>query len=150
MLRNGEDVYTKLQRIAEIAKKDKRVKFTSLAHLLNPKLLKDSFQKLNPHGAPGSDGVTMEMYRGNLDENIDSLWLELRNGKYRATSVRRKYIPKTDGKMRPLGIPTVKDRVVQRAVAEIIQSIFEPYFCGLSYGFRPERSAHDAMEELRK
>lgn len=150
MLRNGKSVSTKLQRIAELAKQDKRLKFTSLAHLLTPSFLKESFKSLNPHAAPGVDGMTMEAYRGSLDANIDALWQELRGGKYRATSVRRVHIPKGNGKLRPLGIPTVKDRTVQRAVAEIIQTIYEPYFCGFSYGFRPGRSAHDALEDLRK
>jgi RNA-directed DNA polymerase len=150
MPRNGKSVSTGLQRIAEIAKQDSRLKFTSLAHLLTPSYLKESFKGLNRHAAPGIDGITMEDFRGNLDVNIDLLWQELRGGKYRATSVRRVHIPKGNGKLRPLGIPTVKDRTVQRAVADIIQTIYEPYFCNLSYGFRPGRSAHDALEDLRK
>lgn len=149
MHRNGNDVSTKLQRIAELAKQDQRMKFTSLAHLLTPQFLKEQFGKLNPHGAPGSDGVTMEAFRANLDANIEALWLELRNGTYRATSVRRVFIPKANGKQRPLGIPTVKDRVVQRSVAELISTIYEPFFEAHSFGFRPGRSAHDALEELR-
>lgn len=107
MLRNGEDVSTKLQRIAELAKQDKRLKFTSLAHLLTPELLKGSFKKMNQHAAPGVDGVTMEEYRGDLETNVELLWRELREGEYRATSVRRTYIPKGNGNLRPLGIPTV-------------------------------------------
>lgn len=150
MRRNGSDVSTKLERIAELAKQDKRLKFTSLAHLLTPAFLKESFGKLNPHGAPGSDGVSMEGFRSNLDSEIDALWQELRGGTYRATSVRRVFIPKAAGKLRPLGIPTVKDRTVQRAVGEILSTIYEPYFLDLSYGFRPGRSAHDALESLRK
>lgn len=150
MLRNGKDVYTKLQRIADLAKQDEEIKFTSLAHLLTPGLLKDCFLKLNQKGAPGPDGVTMSEYKANLDQNIESLWLELRTGKYRATAVRRVYIPKADGKQRPLGIPTVKDRIVQRAVGEILTAIYEPYFCECSYGFRPGRSCHDALENLRE
>jgi RNA-directed DNA polymerase len=149
MLRNGSTVSTKLQRIAELAKKDTKIKFTSLAHLLSPELLKESFLKLNKYGAPGADEITMEEFRMNLDANVETLWLELRSGKYRASPVRRTYIPKVDGKQRPLGIPTVKDRVVQRATAEIISKIYEPYFCENSFGFRPGRSAHDALEELR-
>lgn len=150
MPRNGDYVSPQLQRIAELAKQDRRLKFTSLAHLLTPSFLKEAFKSLNPHAAAGVDGMTMEAFRGDLDRHIDALWQELRGGKYRATSVRRTYIPKGGGKLRPLGIPTVKDRTVQRAVGEIIQTIYEPYFCGLSYGFRPGRSAHDALEELRK
>src|SRR3974390_986465 len=89
MHRNGDDVSTKLQRIAELAQKDKRMKFTSLAHLLTPEFLKTNFQKLNQHGAPGADGVTIQEFKANLDSNIEALWLELRKGQYRAPSVRR-------------------------------------------------------------
>lgn len=149
MLRNGEIVSTKLMRIAEIASQDKRIRFTSLAHMLTPELLKDSFNKLNQKAAPGVDGETVEAFGADLNANIDALWLELRTDKYRASDVRRTYIPKTDGKLRPLGIPTVKDRVVQRAVNEILSAIYEPYFENLSYGFRKGRSTHDALEALR-
>lgn len=149
MHRNGEDVFTKLQRIAALAKRDKEVKFTSLAHLLTPEMLRTSFLKLNQKGSPGLDGVTMSEYKLNLDENIDALWMELRMGKYRASAVRRVFIPKAGGKQRPLGIPTVKDRIVQRAVCEILKVIYEPYFCDSSYGFRPGRSCHQALEHLR-
>jgi RNA-directed DNA polymerase len=150
MHRNGNDVSTKLQRIAELAQKDKRMKFTSLAHLLTPEFLKENFQKLNQHGAPGADGVTVREFKENLDTNIEALWLDLRKGRYRAPSVRRAFIPKKDGKLRPLGITNVSDRIVQRSVAELISTIYEPYFYDHSYGFRPKRSAHDALEELRK
>lgn len=149
MLSNGKDVSTKLQRIAEISKQDNRIRFTSLAHLLTPAHLKASFSKLNKFGAPGEDGVTMEAFGANLDGNIEDLWLKVRQGKYQASSVRRKYIPKANGDLRPLGIPTVKDRTLQRAVSEIVSTIYEPYFKDFSYGFRPGRSCHDALEKLR-
>lgn len=149
MRRNRKYVSTKLRRIVELAKKDKQVKFTSLAHHLTPEFLKESFLSLNRKAAPGVDGVTMEEFREELDANIETLWTMLKEGEYRATSVRRKYIPKSDGKLRPLGIPTVRDRVVQRATGEIIGAVYEPYFCDCSYGFRPGRSAHDALESLR-
>lgn len=147
--RNGERAETKLQRIAELAKRDRKVTFTSLAHLLTPEFLKESFEKLNPHGAPGTDGVTMEEFRMDLEANVETLWYELRTGKYRPEPVRRVYIPKGNGKERPLGIPAVRDRTVQRAAGEILNAIYEPYFCECSYGFRPGRSAHDALEDLR-
>ena len=140
---------TKLERIAIKAKEDQKERLTSLAHLLTPALLKASFEALNRHAAPGVDGVTMEAFRDNLDAEIDSLWLELRAGRYRASPVRRTYIPKGNGKLRPLGVPTVRDRTVQRAVATILGAVYEPYFCDFSYGFRPGRSAHDALESLR-
>jgi RNA-directed DNA polymerase len=149
MHRNGESVSTQFQRIAALAQQDKQVKFTSLAHLLTPGFLKDSFHKLNKHGAPGADGITVEAFKANLDAEIEALWRDLRFGNYRATPVRRVYIPKANGKMRPLGIPTVRDRTVQRAVADILNLIYEPYFLDFSYGFRPQRSCHGALEDLR-
>jgi RNA-directed DNA polymerase len=122
----------------------------SLAHLLTPEFLTECFMKLNQYGAPGPDGVTMEEFTEKLEANIAALHNDLQQGRYRATSVRRVYIPKANGKLRPLGIPTVRDRVVQRAVAEILGRIYEPYFIEHSYGFRPRRSCHDAIAELRR
>jgi len=148
-LRAVKDVSPELQRIAFKAKQDKRVRFTSLAHLLTPDFLKANFQKLNRHGAPGPDGVTMEAFRDTLDAEIDGVWRDLRTGRYRASPVRRVYIPKANGKLRPLGVPTVRDRTVQRAVADLSGTVYEPYFKDFSYGFRPGRSTHDALEALR-
>jgi len=148
-LRTTQDVSPHLQRIAFKAKQDKKVRFTSLAHLLTPDFLKVSFNKLNRHGAPGPDGVTMEAFESNLDAEIDTVWQELRAGRYRASPVRRVYIPKANGKRRPLGVPTVRDRTVQRAVGSLIGAVYEPYFKDFSHGFRPGRSTHDALESLR-
>lgn len=150
MHRNETGLSTKLQRIEELAEKDQNMRFTSLAHLLNPEMLRMSFKKLNQHGAAGVDGITVKEYREYLGINTEALHKELKSGKYRAASVRRVYIPKADGKLRPLGIPTVKDRIVQRAVGEIISRIYEPYFIDDSYGFRPKRSCHDAIKALKK
>jgi RNA-directed DNA polymerase len=150
MHRNEESLSTKLHRIDELAKNDQSMKFTSLAHLLNEEMLTVSYKRLNRRGAPGVDGVTIRGFGENIEENIRALHEELKSGKYRATSVRRVYIPKANGKERPIGIPTVKDRIVQRAVAEIIGAIYEPYFIEHSYGFRPGRSCHDAIRELKR
>lgn len=150
MRRNEESLSTKLRRIDELAEKDQRVRFTSLAHLLNEEMLTDSYKKLNRKGAPGTDGVSIGGFGEQLEENIKTLYEELKSGTYRATSVRRVYIPKANGKQRPIGIPTVKDRIVQRSVAEIIGAIYEPYFIEHSYGFRPGRSCHDAIRELKR
>ena len=149
MLRNAEDVFTKLQRIEALAKQDVKLKFTSLAHLLTPELLQNALEKLNKHGAPGIDGITVKEFAEKAEENIQTLHRELKEMKYRASNVRRVYIPKSNGKVRPLGIPTVKDRVVQSAMATIIQTIYEPYFMDVSYGFRPGRSTHDALEAIK-
>jgi RNA-directed DNA polymerase len=150
MHRNEEDVFTKLRRIEELAKRDVKTKFTSIAHLLNPELLNHAFKELNKHGAPGVDGVTVEQFLQDADTNIEIIHQELKEKRYRAESVRRAYIPKVNGKLRPLGIPTVKDRIVQRAAAIIIEKIYEPYFVDISFGFRPNRSAHDALEKIRE
>jgi len=147
--RISTDVSTKLLRIAEIAKNDKQVKFTSLAHLLTPAFLKQSFKELNAKGAAGTDGVTMEGFSSRLDAETERLWGELSMGQYRSHPVRRVYIPKADGKQRPLGIPAVRDRTVQRAVCKILSAIYEADFSPVSYGFRPKRSTHDALETLR-
>jgi len=148
-LRTETDVSPQLQRIAFKAKQDKRVRFTSLAHLLTPDFLKASFKKLNRHGAPGPDEVTMEAFGFNLDAEIGDVCQDLRTGRYRASPVRRVYIPKANGKHRPLGVPTVRDRMVQRAVGDLIGTVYEPYFKDFSHGFRPGRSTHDALESLR-
>jgi RNA-directed DNA polymerase len=150
MHRNEEGVFTKLRRIEDLAKQDVKIKFTSLAHLLNQELLEYSLKGLNKHGAPGIDGITVSQYAQNAHANIEALYQELKEGKYRATSVRRAYIPKANGKLRPLGIPTVKDRIVQNAAGKIIEKIYEPYFMDVSFGFRPGRSAHDALETIRE
>ena len=150
MLRNETDVFTKLQRIETVAREDVTLKFTSLAHLLTPEFLMHFFEHMNQKGAPGVDGVTIDDFAKTAKENIETLHQELKEQRYRADNVRRVYIPKTDGKLRPLGIPSVKDRIVQRAVAEIIGRIYEPYFLNISYGFRSNRSAHDALKAVQE
>jgi RNA-directed DNA polymerase len=150
MHRNEEPVSTQLQRIEELACRHTDLRFTSLAHLMTPVYLGECFKKLNQRAAAGTDGQTMSEFKENLARNAEELYELLKGNRYRATSVRRVYIPKANGKMRPLGIPTVKDRVVQRAVGGIISRIYEPYFIETSYGFRPGRSAHDALSVLKK
>ena len=148
--RATENVSTKLQRIAKLAQQDKRLRFTSLAHLLTVAYLKENLKQLNQHAAPGIDGMTIKEYWNDVDTRLNDLHTRLREGQYRASPVRRTYIPKANGEKRPLGIPTVEDRTVQRAVAGIVGTIYEPYFCEFSYGFRPARSCHDALERLRQ
>lgn len=150
MLRNVECVFTKLQRIENLAKQDVKLKFTSLAHLLTPELLQYALENLNKDGAPGVDGMTVREFADKAEGNIAVLHQELKEMKYRADDVRRVYIPKNNGKLRPLGIPAVKDRIVQSAMAKIVETIFEPSFLEVSYGFRPGRSAHDALETIKE
>lgn len=148
--RTTESVSPKLQRIAELAQSDHSLRFTSLAHLLTTGFLKHNLKKLNRKAVSGIDKVTLEEYWQAADSRVQDLHDRLKSGRYRAQPVKRVYIPKANGKLRPLGIPTVEDRIVQRAVAEIIGTIYEPYFCEFSHGFRPKRSCHGALEELRQ
>ena len=141
---------TKLHGITRKAKGCPKTKFTSLAHLIDPAFLRESWDKLNKRGACGVDEVTVAEYREGLEGNLQRLHEKLRRGSYRAAPVRRVEIPKSNGKKRPLGIPTVEDRVVQASVARILNAVFEPIFQEQSYGFRPGRSAHDALRQLRR
>ena len=139
-----------LQAIATIAskaKKDPKCKFTSLAHLLNEDFLNDFFTK-NRVKTAGIDGVTVGEYARKLDENITDLVTRLKAKQYKPQPVLRVYIPKPNGERRPLGIPAVENKIVQMAIKKILEAIFEQDFIGTSYGFRPNRSCHDALIEL--
>ncbi len=140
---------TELSKIAEKAKTDPELRFTSLAHLLTPEFLKETWKQMNRHGASGVDGETIRDYERNLDGRIGDLHERLKAGRYKAPPVRRVNIPKGNGKTRPLGIPTVEDRLVQRAVARILEAIYEADFLDVSYGFRPGRNPHQALHKLR-
>jgi len=136
--------------IVSMARTDPKLRFTNLAHRLTPGMLEDAFHNLNPRAAPGPDGITMAAYKDGLEDRIEDLWFRLSLQQYRASPARRKLIPKPNGKMRPLGIANVEDRVVQSAVASVLALIYEQDFLDVSYGFRPGRSAKDALETLRK
>jgi group II intron reverse transcriptase/maturase len=140
---------TKLVKVAEKAESDHRLRFTSLAHLLTPEMLLETWDAMNKRGAAGVDKETTRQYEHNLEERIYDLHVRLRNGRYTAPPVRRVEIPKGDGKVRKLGIPTVEDRLLQAAVARILNAIYEPLFLNCSYGYRPKKSAHDALKQLR-
>lgn len=140
---------TNLSGIATKAKDNRGLVFTSLAHLLNPGFLRESWDKLNKRGTYGVDRVHTAEYRKDLIQNLQSLWVRLKQGQYKPPPVRRVNIPKANGKTRPLGIPTVEDRIVQASVARILNAVFEPLFQDESFGFRPGRSAHDALRHLR-
>ena len=125
--------------------------FTSLSHVIDIELLGEAFARTRKGGAPGIDGRTAREYEEHLEENLGSLLSRWRTGSYWAPPVRRAYIPKGDGKARrPIGIPTFEDKVLQRAVAMVMESIYEQDFRECSYGFRPGRSAHQALEALRE
>ncbi len=124
--------------------------FRSLAHLIDAELLRMAFKRTRKSGAKGVDGVTAATYAKSLEANLASLEHRLKSGTYRAPPVKRVHIPKGDGKTRPIGIPAFEDKVLQRAVAMILNAVYEQDFHEFSYGFRPKRSAHQALDELRK
>lgn len=140
---------TKLARIAEKARRDQRARFTSLAHVLTPDFLMETWGGINKRGASGVDAETTMDFGRNLTERVGDLYARLRAGRYRSPPVRKVEIPKAGGKTRALGIPTVEDRLLQAAVARILSAVFEPNFSDCSYGYRPRRSAHDALKALR-
>jgi group II intron reverse transcriptase/maturase len=147
---NSEDMYTQRQRIAELARQAPQMGFTSLNHLLDLPLLYEAFRRTRKDGAAGVDGQTAADYEAHLRDNLQSLRDRAKSGTYRAPPVRRVYIPKgADSKeTRPIGIPTFEDKVLQRAVGLILETIYEQDFRNCSYGFRPGRSAHQALAAL--
>ncbi len=146
----SESVSTKQRRIAELAQKHPQRVFTSLNHYLDYQWLYEAYRRTRKDGAAGIDSVTAEDYARNLRENLEELLGLLKSGRYRAPSVRRVYIGKEDGTRRPLGIPTFEDKVAQRAVVMLLEPIYEQDFLDCSYGFRPGRSAHQALDRLWK
>jgi len=143
-------VSTKLQRIAELAREAPERAFLSLAHHIDLEFLKEAFRRTRKDGAVGVDGQTGRAYEERLEENLRSLLERFKSGRYRAPPVRRTYVPKGDGKQRPIGIPSFEDKVLQRAVTMVLSAVYEEDFCDCSYGFRPGRSAHMALESLWK
>jgi retron-type reverse transcriptase len=137
-----------LQRVRIAARKDKGARFTSLLHHVNVPTLKDSYLTLKRQAAPGVDGVTWSEYKDNLDQRLADLHNRVQCGTYRALPSRRVYIPKPDGRKRPLGIAALEDKIVQHAVGNVLCAIYEEDFLGFSYGFRPGRGQHDALDAL--
>jgi group II intron reverse transcriptase/maturase len=143
-------VFTKLERIAKLAKQAPKRAFTTLAHHIDIDWLKEAYRRTRKDGAVGVDGQTAKEYAANLEENLQSLLERAKSGTYRAPPVRRVHIPKGDGsQMRPIGIPTFEDKVLQRAVAMVLEAVYEQDFLNCSYGFRPGRSAHQALVVLQ-
>ena len=140
---------TALSRISLKAKKNPKIRFTSLAHLLTPEFLKETWKQMNKHAASGIDGETMKEFGTNLEQRVEVLVVQLKAGNYKAPLIRRVEIPRVDGKTRPLGISTVADRLVQRAVARLLGAIFEQDFLEVSYGYRLGRGPHEALKVLR-
>jgi len=143
-----ENVSQRLARVREAARQRKKERFTALFHLIDVDLLEAAFYWLKRKAASGVDGVTWHDYEQDLERNLVELNGRLHRQAYRALPSRRRYIPKADGKMRPLGIAALEDKIVQRALVEILNAIYETDFLGFSYGFRPKRSQHDALDAL--
>jgi RNA-directed DNA polymerase len=143
-----ESVSQALERVRLAARRGKKEKFTSLLHHVNPEALRAAFYAMKRDAAPGVDGVTWDAYEQGLDLRIEDLHKKVQSGAYRAKPSRRSYIPKEDGTKRPLAVAALEDKIVQRAVAAVLNVIYEEDFLGFSYGFRPGRGQHDALDAL--
>jgi group II intron reverse transcriptase/maturase len=144
----GQNVTNGLDRVRDVARRDKEAKFTALLHHVDLNRLWAAYTAINPKAASGVDKVTWEDYGQNLRANLEDLLARVHSGAYRAKPTRRVYIPKADGRQRPLGIATLEDKILQRATVEVLNAIYEEDFLGFSYGFRPGRSPHDALDAL--
>jgi len=149
---NLESISTRLQRIAHLAQEDRSRAFVSLAHHVDLEFLREAYRRTRKDGAPGVDGQTAAEYEERLEENLQSLLDRFKSGHYKAPPVRRVYIPKGSDplKKRPIGVPTFEDKVLQRAVAMVLEAVYEQDFLDCSYGCRPGRSAHHAIRDLWK
>jgi RNA-directed DNA polymerase len=145
---NRESVSQALDRIRKVASQRKKEKFTALLHHISPEHLEAAFYELKENAAPGVDGLTWRGYEEDLNRKIVDLHSRLRKGAYRALPSRRVYIPKADGRQRPLAVAALEDKIVQRATIGVLNAIYEEDFLGFSYGFRPERGQHDALDAL--
>ena len=143
-----ESVSQGLDRVRHVARTRKKERFTALLHHVTPDLLRTSFFALGRRAAPGVDGLTWQAYEADLDRRIEDLHQRIHRGAYRALPARRGFIPKTDGSRRPLAIAALEDKIVQRATAAVLNAVYEENFLGFSYGFRPGRGAHDALDAL--
>ena len=148
---DSTNISTKQERIAELAKRRPGEALRTLAHHIDIEWLHEAFERTRKTGAAGVDGQSAKEYAANLERNLQALLERAKSGLYRAPPVRRVQIPKADGRqMRPIGIPTIEDKVLQRAVVMVLEAVYEQDFLECSYGFRPGRSAHDALERLWK
>jgi RNA-directed DNA polymerase len=144
----SNNLLPKLLKVAERAKWDPQAPMRSLSNSMDEELLKVAFDRIRKDAAVGVDGVTKEQYGERLDDNIRALHERMKEGRYRHQPIRRVHIPKAPGKTRPIGVSTIEDKVVQNALAMVLGAIYEPVFMDCSYGFRPGRSAHDALRTL--
>src|SRR5437773_7358008 len=144
-----ESTLSALERVRQAARRDRKQRFTALLHHVYAiERLRVAYWELKRDAAAGIDGETWRHYGENLEANLQDLSSRLQRGAYRAKPVRRAYIPKADGRLRPLGVPALEDKLVQRAVGEVLNAIYEEDFVDFSYGFRPKHSQHDALDAL--
>jgi len=146
---NPQPISTKLERIAQLARTMPGVALRTLAHHIDIEFLREAYRRTRKDGAAGVDGQTAREYEENLEANLQSLLDRAKSGRYKAPPVRRVYIPKEDGQKRPIGIPTLEDKLLQRAVVMVLEPIYEQDFLDCSYGFRRGRSAHQGLYDLR-
>ena len=146
--RSRESLSQGLERVREAAKRDGKLKFTALLHHVDVELLRASYLALKRHAAPGVDGMTWQEYGQDLEQRLPNLHGRLHRGGYRALPSRRQFIAKSDGSARALGIAALEDKIVQKAVSTVLNQIYEEDFLGFSYGFRPGRNQHDALDAL--
>jgi len=144
----GQGVSSDLDRVRQAARRDKDVRFTALLHHVTVDRLRDAYRAIRPGAAPGVDGVMWRDYGVDLEANLRDLHGRVQRGAYRASPTRRVFIPKPDGRQRPLGVASLEDKILQRAVVEVLNAVYEQDFVGFSYGFRPGRSPHDALDAL--
>jgi group II intron reverse transcriptase/maturase len=144
----GTDASSALGRVREVARRDKDARFTALLHHVSLGRLRAAYWAIRPQAAPGVDGVTWAGYGQGLEANLQDLHARVQAGRYRAKPSRRVYIPKADGRQRPLGIASLEDKIVQRAVVGVLNAVYEVDFRGFSYGFRPGRGPHHALDAL--
>jgi group II intron reverse transcriptase/maturase len=141
-------VWTGLERVRQVACRDRHARFTALLHHVSLDLLRDSYYALKRSAAPGVDGLTWRQYEADVEDRLADLHTRVQSGTYRALPSKRTYIPKADGRLRPLGIAALEDKIVQYAVVRVLNAIYESDFLGFSYGFRPKRGCHDALDAL--
>jgi RNA-directed DNA polymerase len=144
----GQGVSSDLDRVRQLARKDKDMRFTALLHHVTVDRLREAYRVISPNAAAGVDEITWRDYGSDLEANLRDLYARVQRGAYRARPTRRVFIPKADGRLRPLGVAALEDKVLQRAVVEVLNAIYEQDFLGFSYGFRPGRSQHDALDAL--
>jgi len=144
----GPGAPSALDRVREVAVRDRQARFTALLHHVDVDRLRTAYRAISPKAAPGVDGVTWAAYGQDLEANLQDLHRRLHAGCYRARPSRRSYIPKADARLRPLGVAALEDKIVQRAVVEVLNAVYEAEFRGFSYGFRPRRNPHQALDAL--